>query len=256
MVGSFSREQLSTNLFEIGLYKIWDARGFKNAQTPDGSGFGSLAAAIGLPALLALLLVDRRARPAIFVTAASLLILLAGVKDDQYNGRFLGFFAIVSVTAVALVSTRLARGAGRTLWMTLTVCAACWSLAEGVRHAVPHVAWMYWAEHGPVVMPFRAGIDRRVAHLFEGEPRVPNGVEVVLVSPIRVAPVAVLRGDPPRRRFIDHHGPVTLETATQWRRRGVAYICVVTEPPDVASHTALLAQAGYKHLGGGWYEAN
>ncbi|MBI1372113.1 MAG: hypothetical protein GC159_05050 [Phycisphaera sp.] len=269
--GHFSVKQFTGNAFDIFYSKGWDRTGPRGGQTPNSTGFGLLAMAIGWPAMLALLVFAPRARPAILIVIVMMLLLMAGVEDDPWAGRFFAFVPITLVVCIAVVTPRLFTPRGRTptaarqmpllLWYALLASAALWSVGVAVRDSAPPIAWSVWKLQGVGDISLSTMmIGHPNGYLHDAAKVVPPDATLAVVVPAArpYVPIAGLHGPGVTRRFVYYADPDgALPNRAQldaWRRAGVHWVCVVTRADELAATDAAMERTGFTRAAEGIYE--
>ena len=138
---------MKTNVVDLLTDRMWDRAGFADGQSMGGSGFG-MAAVLGWPAMIGLLIGVRRARPVLLAALGMWLMLSAGVASDLFSGRFFMIVALALIASVAMIGWRIRPGVTRGLWRVLLATSVAWSVGVGVYHLAPRAAWGYWYLHG------------------------------------------------------------------------------------------------------------
>lgn len=275
-----------TNLRDMATNKLWDRHLIPDGQGTGGSGFGPVAAAMGLPALLALLFALPRARPVLLAVLLTVPLTAAGIDHDPWKGRFFCYLACIAAACAGIVTFRLPGDrAGtwrwlRALWGFMLVTAwvgslfiglrATWprtvSIAERVMRQVPAAdlspasfRYLHQAMAKVDASPSGRGgqpSGSAVGALdsFDRFPRRPRQVMVVLVFTDRgVGPFALLHGPGMRRALLYHEGLPDREFVAAWRRAGIAWVCVVAEPDRRVGIRSALEARGLRRAQEGLY---
>ncbi|MHC4993580.1 MAG: hypothetical protein ACYTGQ_00860 [Planctomycetota bacterium] len=238
--GGFSLKNLRTNMFDLFYEKVWDSYRISTGQTERGSGFGPIGSALGLSALLGLLLFVREARPVVIALALMTLLLAAGVNRDPWNGRFFAFVALAGAAAIVLLWVRIGPEIARMLWGLMAATAWGFGVWYALGLTVPGFpggisrgqVWGYWFERGVGPTPLAVTLPMHPTTYLAGAVKdVPRGATIALVYPRGIkGPAALMHGEDLSRRLIYLHDALpTLDRLYEWRDQGVGWVLVMED---------------------------
>jgi hypothetical protein len=249
-VGRVSVGQLTGNLRDLGWDRMWDRLPIRSGQTEYGTGFGPMAAGLGVAAAVGLWLTQRggrRGRWAVLWTAGTLVVLCASTSGDAFTGRFFMFLPLCAAVFVAMLGPTLPRGVPRGLWTAMLGVSVAMSGWTSLTLAAPAQVWRAWWSGTEVrVEPL---LSAQQAALLTDARRAPPGAPLVVYIVAEAEPLALLHGPNLRRQLIYIHHVPTAADLRRWHRAGATRVLSDVGPRGAAS----LRKAGLVPCGGMLY---